>query len=80
MKPEPDFSRVAFKVNASGSWANLVTVSTERYDEVKKACEVIAVAGGKRIRFKALDAEGGTLEEYSYDGGAYRWHEPKRRR
>ena len=44
MRTEPDFSRVTFKVNGSGSWANLATVTTEHYDEVKAACEVIAKA------------------------------------
>ena len=40
--------KVTFKVNASGSWANLVTCDVERIDEVKKACEVLAK--GSRIK------------------------------
>ncbi|MDO8934209.1 MAG: hypothetical protein Q7U97_17605 [Rhodocyclaceae bacterium] len=79
MGKEKDFTRVTFKVNSSGSWANLVTCDAGRYDEVKKACEVIAKAG--HVKFKALDADGGELEYYGSDGrGSYGWHEPKRGR
>jgi len=80
MIKEKDFSRVSFKVNASGSWANLVTCDTAHYDDVKKACEVIAKASG-RIKFKVLDADGGEIEYYGSDGsGSYGWHETKRGR
>lgn len=75
---DKDFSKVLFKVNTSGSWANLCTCPVERIEEVKKACEVIA--RGSHIRFKYLDAEGGIIEQYSYlQNGVYgyRWHEPK---
>jgi len=76
--PERDFSKVTFKVNTSGSWANLVTCGVERIDEVKKACEVIAKGG--RIKFKYVDAEGGTCAVYGWNGYATCWHEPKRGR
>lgn len=77
---DKDFSVVTFKVNVSGSWANLCTCPVERIDEVKKACEVIAK--GSHIRFKYLDAAGGTIEQYGYvrDGAGYRWCEPRRPR
>lgn len=78
---DPDFSKVTFKVNASGSWANLVTCDVERIDEVKKACEVLAK--GSRIKFKYVDSDGGTIEIYDYVQNGrhgYYWHEPKRGR
>jgi hypothetical protein len=71
---DPDFSKVTFKVNAAGSWANLVTCDAVRIDEVKKACEVIAK--GSRIKFKYVDADGGTCEVYGWNGAATCWHEP----
>ena len=57
-------SIVTFKVNVSGSWANLVNVQAERYEDVKRACGVLASAHGPglSIKFKALDADGGLLE------------------
>lgn len=76
---EKDFARVTFKVNASGSWATLVGCSTDHYDKVKAACETIANASESRISFKVVDADGGTLEEYSPVQGQRCWHEPKRR-
>lgn len=63
---DPDFSRVAFKINVSGSWATLVTCGTERVDDVKAACEVIANAGNG-AKFKILDAAGGEIESYGYN-------------
>lgn len=66
-----DFSRVTFKVNVSGSWANLVTCNTERIDEVKAACETIAKAGNG-AKFKILDACGGELEHYGMNRSTYR--------
>lgn len=76
---DKDFSSVTFKVNCSGSWANLVVCSSGHYDEVKKACEVIAKASGERVRFKVVDADGGTIEQYGRASmGSYGWHEPRR--
>lgn len=79
---ERDFSVVAIKVNCSGSWANLVTVPAARYDEVKAACTVLAGAHRGPIRFKAIDAAGGVIEEYSPmpPSGICEWHEPRHRR
>lgn len=75
---DPDFSKVTFKVNAAGSWATLVHCSTERYDEVKAACAVIAQASGQRVRFKVVDAEGGEIEFYGPQAyGHYGWRESK---
>lgn len=72
---DPDFTRVTFKINVSGSWANLVTCDTDRIDEVKAACEVIANAGNG-AKFKILDAAGGEIESYGYNNhgsGVCRW-------
>lgn len=76
---DPDFTRVAFKINVSGSWASLVTCDTGRIDEVKAACETIANAGNG-AKFKILDAVGGELESYGYDkrNGCTHWYAPKR--
>ena len=78
---DPDFSRVTFKVNVSGSWANLVTCDTDRIDDVKAACETIAKAGNG-AKFKILDAVGGEIEYYGYDrrNGCTHWAVPARGR
>lgn len=76
---ERDFSMVTFKVNCSGSWANLVQVPATRYDEVKAACTALAKAHRGSIRFKAIDAAGGVIEQYSPVQGHPEWHEPKTR-
>lgn len=81
MSRERDFSTVTFKVNTAGSWANLVGVPTERYDEAKAACTALAKAAGDRVKFKILDAAGGEIESYGYDRagtGLVCWHAPKR--
>jgi hypothetical protein len=72
---DPDFTRVTFKINVSGSWANLVTCDSGRIDEVKAACEIIAKAGNG-AKFKILDAAGGEIESYGYNkngSGFCRW-------
>lgn len=76
---DPDFSRVTFKVNTAGSWANLVTCDTDRVEEVKAACAIIA--SGSRVKFKYVDACGGTIEEYgpSHRTGLRDWRAPKGR-
>lgn len=78
---DPDFSRVTFKVNVSGSWANLVTCDTDKIDAVKAACETIAKAGNG-AKFKILDAAGGEIESYGWDrrNGCTGWHAPTRGR
>ena len=79
MSSERDFTRVLFKVNAAGSWASLVSCDGHRVDEVKAACAIIAKAGN--VKFKYVDAEGGTIEDYGPVGyGLYGWHAPKRGR
>lgn len=76
---DKDFSVVTFKVNVSGSWANLVVCHSDQYDAVKAACAVLAKGHRGSIRFKALDADGGVIEQYGYNqGGGYCWHAPKR--
>lgn len=78
---DKDFSYVQFKVNVSGSWANLVSCHVDHYDEVKAACGVLARACRGSIRFKVLDAEGGVIEQYAPlpPNGSPSWHEPKHR-
>lgn len=80
---ERDFSKVQFKMNAAGSWQNLVKCNADHIEEVKAACLSIAkAAGGSRLKFKYVDAEGGAIEECSWlTNGihAYGWHEPRRR-
>jgi len=74
-----DFTRVTFKVNTAGSWANLVTCDAERVDEVKAACAVIGSRG--EAKFKYVDAAGGEIECYGKDRyGHWGWHAPKRGR
>lgn len=76
---DADFTRVTVKVNCSGSWANLAICSTDECDKVKAACEAIGSAVASPIKFKIVDADGGTIEEYSPVQGKRCWHEPKRR-
>ncbi len=79
---DKDFSRIQFKVNVAGSWANLVNVSADRYDEIKAACVTLANAHLGSIRFKALDADGGVIEQYGYVQNGHHgfcWHEPRAR-
>lgn len=74
---ERDFTRVTFKVNAAGSWATLVNCGGDEVDVVKAACAVIAKAG--HVKFKYVDAAGGTIEGYGPDRhGRYDWRTPKR--
>lgn len=76
--PEKDFSRVMFKVNVSGSWANVCYCPAARYDEAKVACEELARCHGGSIRFKVVDADGGVIELYgpTKPSGVYGWHAP----
>lgn len=71
-----DFSTVTFKVNTAGSWANLVTVPVERYDEAKEACSKLADACCMRVKFKIVDQAGGEFEYFGPDrnqGGLSAW-------
>lgn len=79
MSFEKDFSRVLLKINTAGSWANVVSYDVARYDEVKAACEVLASASGRSVRFKILDADGGVIEQYgpTKPNGQTCWHSPK---
>ena len=79
---EKDFSFVMFKINVSGSWANLVFCHVDRYDEVKAACGVLAKAGRGSARFKVLDADGGVIEHYGPQkpNGSYEWRNGPGRR
>lgn len=76
-----EFTCVTFKINTSGSWANLVNCSTDHYDEVKASCERIAKAGmSGGVKFKILDAAGGEIERYGYNPRSCKtgWHTPGR--
>lgn len=81
MKIENTIPDVRFKINCSGSWANLVHAKANHYEAVKAACETLAGAGHGSIRFKALDADGDVIEEYgpAQNGIGYSWHKPSRR-
>lgn len=70
---DKDFSLIQFKINVSGSWANLVNCHVDHYEQVKDACETLAQCHGGSINFKALDAEGGLLELYTYKNGRTGW-------
>jgi hypothetical protein len=76
--PEKDFSRVMFKANVSGSWANICYCPADRYDEAKAACKELARCHGGSIRFKVVDADGGVIEQYgpTKPNGKTCWHEP----
>lgn len=74
---ERDSTRVTFKVNTAGSWANLGTCDSDRIDEVKAACEILA--GACRSRFKCVDADGREIEAYVHEAGHYSWRQPRRR-
>jgi hypothetical protein len=83
MGEDKDFHRAQLKVNAAGSWANVLTCKTDDYDRVKTACLVLAECATTPLKFKLLDAEGGTLEvlECSRDTNyQYAWREPHRAR
>lgn len=68
---DADFTKVQLKANASGSWMNVLTCSSEDADKVKEACLVL-VKVSRNLRFKLLDADGGHLEHTGYDGN----HQP----
>lgn len=75
---DKDFSRILIKVNVSGSWANLVNCPADRFEDVKAHCEALAKAHRGCIRFKALDADGGVIEQYAptKPNGHTCWHAP----
>lgn len=62
MKADPDFGKVALKLNASGSWCNVGVFRVDDYDRVKTACLILAECATGRLKFKLVDAEGGELE------------------
>lgn len=62
MKAELDFSYIRLKINASGSWCNVMRFHIDRFESVKEACKVLAIAAEGRMKFKLADDEGGTLE------------------
>lgn len=81
---EPDFSICQLKVNAAGSWANVLNVTSQDYDRVKTACLMLAECALGRLKFKLLDADGGILEMLDVgsggvDGYDLAWREPRRR-
>lgn len=81
---EPDFTVCQLKVNAAGSWANVLNVTSQDYDRVKTACLMLAECAVGRLKFKLLDAEGGILEMLDVgpgdvDGYNLAWRQPRRR-
>lgn len=80
MSRERDFSTVTFKVNTAGSWANLMTVPVEHYEEAKAACTTLAAAAGNRVKFKIVDQCGGEIEYFGPNrsgNGLSKWQESK---
>ena len=76
---DKDFTRVQVKIKVAGSWANLVYCSVDHYDEVKLTCEQLAKIHQGSINFKIVDADGGTIEQYTPKppNGKREWHEPR---
>lgn len=62
MRADHDFSYLRLKVNASGSWCNVMRFHISVEQEVKLACKALAAAADGRMKFKLADDEGGTLE------------------
>lgn len=77
---DKDFTHCQLKVNAAGSWANVLDLKTDDYERVKAACETLENCAEGRLRFKLLDADGGLLEVLDYDraSGRIHWHTPRR--
>ena len=50
-------SRYAVKVNAAGSWANLVSCPPDRLDAVMEACHQLASLLDHGIAFKVIDCQ-----------------------
>jgi hypothetical protein len=72
---------LAIKVNASGSWANLLTCPPARLAEVQEACLVLARHHLGSVSFKALDGDTGAvvlqLISPPKPGQPFGWHAPK---
>jgi len=75
MKTDPDFTLVSLKLNAAGSWCNAGRFPVGAYEEVKAHCLALAHAAEGSLKFKLLDAAGGTLEHLRYHNGKTKWHE-----
>ena len=75
-------SRYAVKVNAAGSWANLVSCPPERLEAVKAACEQLASACDHGLAFKVIDCKTEQVTEMYNSrpraGEPYGWHIPKK--
>lgn len=71
---------VQIKVNVSGSWANLVTVSPVRLGEVQEACLQLAANHLGSVSFKAIDSDSGAviaqLNSPAKPGQPHGWHSP----
>lgn len=75
-------SRYAIKVNASGSWANLVSCPPDRLDAVKAACEQLASACDHGLAFKILDCQTEQVVAHYNNrprtGEPHGWYRPQR--
>ena len=75
-------SRYAIKVNAAGSWANLVSCPPDRIDAVMEACHQLAVACDHGIAFKVIDCKTEQVTAYYNSrprtNEPHGWHKPTR--
>lgn len=53
----------SLKINAAGSWANVLRCRPEQLPAVRDACEILVGAAESRIKFKLLDADGIEVEQ-----------------
>lgn len=74
MNNDPDFHLVYLKVNAAGSWANAGRFETIDYEEVKAHCLALASLANMNLKFKIVDAAGGTLEHLRTCNGLLDWY------
>lgn len=71
--------RLYVKINSNGSWANLVSCTSDRLEELKGACEVLADLNGSRVGFKVLESGGAVVAEFvrfPWPGQPQRWIVP----
>ena len=74
-------SRYQFKVNTSGSWANLCSAPAEKLDAVKEACQQLAFALDHGIVFKVIDCKTEAVvaqfNNRPKPGQLHGWHAPQ---
>lgn len=76
---DKDFSRVQFRINVSGSWANLINVDGAKYEDAKTLLEKLVAMHDQPLspRLRALDADGGVIEQYGFNNGQMVWRAPR---